>query len=139
MMHPKTRAPGNTPGTLAAVVIGALVLVPCVASAQGGTSPMTPGVGSSQSGSAIDSTQGADVSRPRSSPDDRRHFDAPFTGQPSGLGEAGSGQSQSTMERSSGQHPDLSQRELQEGKTAQALEQQLHTRDNPGEQESSSY
>lgn len=61
---------------LAAVVVGApLALV------QGGTSPQTPGMGGAQSGSAIDFPKGADVSRPRSSPEDQRQFDAPFTGQ----------------------------------------------------------
>ncbi len=67
---------------LAAVVVGApLALVPYTALAQGGTSPQTPGMGGAQSGSAIDSPKGADVSRPRSSPEDQRQFDAPFTGQ----------------------------------------------------------
>lgn len=128
-------------GTLAAVVAGAsLIMVQEAAWAQGGTAPQSPSMGSSQSGSAIDSREGADVSRPRSSPEDKRQFDAPFTGQPSGLGERGSGQSQSTMERSGGQRQSNSEAELQEGRTAQAMEQLVHPqRDAAADQFASSY
>lgn len=131
----------STSCTLALVVGASLVVVHGTALAQGGTTPQSPSMGSSQSGSAIDSPREADVSRPRSSPDDKRQFDAPFTGQPSGLGEKGSGQSQSTMERSGGQRQSSSEAELKEGKTAQALEQLSQERDNrgPNDQGTSGY
>jgi hypothetical protein len=141
-MAKETFTAGSMLGALAAVVVGAsLLVVPEAALAQGGTGAQSPSMGSSQSGSAIDSPKGADVSRPRSSPEDKRQFDAPFTGQPPGLGEKGSGQSQSTMERSGGQQRGTSPSELQEGKTAQAMEELQQQRDNrgAGDQGSSSY
>jgi|SRR5215212_3066239 hypothetical protein len=96
--------------------------------AQGGTARQSESMGSSRSGSAIDSDKGSSTS-----PDShtKKSFDQGFTGQPSGLGEKGSGQSQSTMERSGGQQGRQSQgqgqssSELSEGKTAQAMEEQL--------------
>ncbi len=46
--------------------------------------------------------------------------------QPPGIGEQGSGQAQSTKERSGGQERDQSQAaDLSEGKTAQAMEEQV--------------
>lgn len=127
----RSRTRNSTRGAMAAMVIGAsLAMGPYAAFAQGGTAPQSPSMGTSQSGSAIDSPKGADVSRPRSSAEDKRQFDAPFTGQPSGLGEKGSGQSQSTMDRSEERrHQDRSEMELQEGRTAQAMEQLLQEGD----------
>jgi hypothetical protein len=67
------------------------------ANAQGGTTPQSQSMGASRSGSAIDSDQGkggipTDVTKSQ--------FDEGFTGQAPGIGEKGSGQGQSTMERS---------------------------------------
>jgi hypothetical protein len=96
--------------------------------AQGGTAPQSESMGGSRSGSAIDPDKGSSTS-----PDShtKKSFDEGFTGQPSGLGEKGSGQSQSTMERSGGQQGHQAQGQSQspsepkEGKTAQAMEEQL--------------
>lgn len=67
------------------------------AGAQGGTAPQSQSMGASRSGSAIDSDPGTgriptDVTQGQ--------FDEGFTGQAPGIGEKGSGQGQSTMERS---------------------------------------
>lgn len=56
-------------------------------------------MGASRSGSAIDSDSGKGG---RSSDVTKSQFDEGFTGQASGIGEKGSGQTQSTMERSEG-------------------------------------
>jgi hypothetical protein len=104
--------------------------------AQGGTTPQSPSMGSSRSGSAIDSDTGKGTSREaQSGATDRREFDQGFTGQPSGIGEQGSGQKQGTMERSGGQQSGsssghASSSDLQEGKTKQAMEQQSQEQTN---------
>jgi len=66
------------------------------ANAQGGTVPQSQSMGASRSGSAMDSDPGkggkpTDVTK--------GEFNKGFTGQESGIGEKGSGQDRSTMER----------------------------------------
>jgi hypothetical protein len=60
-------------------------------------------------------------------PNSKDTIDQGSTGQPSGLGEQGSGQSQTTTERSGGQQAKeqekASQSDLSEGKTAKAVEE----------------
>lgn len=114
---------------LFAVVVAGVSLLAIDGSvlAQGGTARQSESMGGSRSGSAIDKDKGAGTS-----PDShtKKSFDQGFTGQPPGLGEKGSGQSQSTMERSGGhqgqsQGQSPSSSEMSEGKTAQAMEEQL--------------
>jgi hypothetical protein len=62
--------------------------------AQGGTAPQSQSMGASRSGSAIDPDPGTTATKDQ--------FDERFTGQATGIGEKGSGQGQSTMERSEG-------------------------------------
>ncbi|ALA58637.1 hypothetical protein [Nitrospira moscoviensis] len=115
-------------GALTMTLLGASwMLVDGSALAQGGTARQSESMGSSRSGSAIDPDKGASAS-----PDShtKQSFDQGFTGQKPGLGEEGSGQSRSTMERSGGQQGQQSQRQSQGssdtrgGKTAQAMEEQ---------------
>jgi hypothetical protein len=119
----------STIGVLALMIAGvSLAVADGSAWAQGGTATQSESMGSSRSGSAIDPDKGASTS-----PDahTKKSFDQGFTGQPPGLGEQGSGQSQSTMERSGGQQGQQSPNRLQssgemkEGKTAQAMEEQV--------------
>jgi hypothetical protein len=110
---------------LAVMVAGAsLVAVEGTVLAQGGTTPQSESMGSSRSGSAIDSDKGESTSPDSHS---KKSFDQGFTGQPAGVGEEGSGQSQSTKERSGGKQSQKSEgsSELSEGKTAQAMEEQV--------------
>jgi hypothetical protein len=119
-------------GALAFAVAGAAwVSVEGTAMAQGSTTPQSQSMGGSRSGSAIESNQasGATSDGTVSAPGQKRSFDHGFTSQPPGIGEKGSGQTQSTLERSGGQQsgsPPMSQssQELKEGKTAQAMEEQ---------------
>ena len=93
------------------------------AGAQGGTAPQSQSMGASRSGSAIDSDPGTgriptDVTKDQ--------FDEGFSGQAPGIGEKGSGQGQSTMERS-GEKQGSRERRAQssdpsQGKKAQARE-----------------
>ena len=69
------------------------------ASAQGGTAPQSQSMGASRSGSAIDPDPGKG-DRPAAV--NKGQFDKGFTGQESGIGEKGTGQDRSTMERSAG-------------------------------------
>ena len=77
------------------------------ASAQGGTAPQSQSMGASRSGSAIDPDPGKG-DRPAAV--NKGQFDKGFTGQESGIGEKGTGQDRSTMERSAesrARHPRL--------------------------------
>lgn len=124
-------------GVLTLLMAGtALVAAQDRSLAQGGTTPQSPSMGSSRSGSAIDPDKGTGATRDaQSGSTDRREFDQGFTGQPSGIGEQGSGQKQSTSERSGGQQSggssgQASSSDLQEGKTKQAMEQQSQEQTN---------
>jgi len=81
-------------------------------------------MGGSQSGSAANSDKSANKNV---DPNSKDTIDQGSVGQPSGLGEQGSGQSQSTMERSGGQQAKeqekASQSDLNQGKTAKAVEE----------------
>ena len=91
------------------------------ATAQGGTAPQSQSMGASRSGSAIDSNSGT--------PTTKSQFDKGFTGQESGIGEKGTGQDRSTMERerlggkqgSSGERAQSS--DPSQGKSAQAAKE----------------
>ena len=81
-------------------------------------------MGASDSGSAMGSDKSAN--KPVD-PHSKDTIDQGSTGQPSGLGEQGSGQSQSTTDRSGGpqakDHEKASQSDLSEGKSAKAVEE----------------
>lgn len=91
------------------------------ATAQGGTAPESQSMGASQSGSAIDSKPGQ--------PTTKSEFDKGFTGQESGIGEKGTGQDRSTMERErvGGKQGSREERhqssDLSQGKSAQAAKE----------------
>lgn len=86
------------------------------ATAQGGTAPQSQSMGASRSGSAIDSNS--------SMPTTKSQFDKDFTGQESGIGEKGTGQDRSTMERNrsggkQGSREEGTRSDLSQGKRAQ--------------------
>lgn len=91
----------------------------------GGSDRQSESIGAARSGSAIDKDRHSGEAR--SNQGSQREFQ----GQPPGIGEKGSGQSQSTMERSGGQSSADNQiksqgaSELSEGKTAKAMEEQM--------------
>ena len=87
-------------GTFALVIIGTLAIGDN-ASAQGGTTPQSPSMGASRSGSAIDKDPGKGGIPSQVTKDE---FDKGFTGQESGIGERGSGQDRGTAERSKGKN-----------------------------------
>jgi len=106
--------------------------------AQAGTGPGSgvPGLGGSDSGSAGTSGKRDPHSGTVITPSQGQSSGG-FAEQPSGIGERGSGQTKSTLERSGGQQskdaPAVSQnnsKELNEGKTAQAMEEQTHQQSN---------
>ncbi len=112
---------------LVAVIVTGTSAASTDALAQGATTPQSQSMGASRSGSAIDSDQGkggipTDVSK--------EQFDKGFTGQAPGIGEKGSGQGRSTLEREGGKQGLKEERaqssDLSQGKTAQAMEKQAH-------------
>lgn len=107
---------------------GVVALIVAAASflAVNGTGLAEP-MGASDSGSAMDSNKNANKNV---DPNSKDTIDQGSAGQPSGLGEQGSGQSQTTTERSGGpqakEQEKASQSDLSEGKTAKAVEEMEH-------------
>lgn len=106
-----------TLGLFALVFTGTFAAVAAnEATAQGGTAPQSQSMGASRSGSAIDSGPGR--------PTTKDQFDKGFTGEKSGIGEKGTGQDRSTMERSGGKkgsrEESAQSSDLSQGKSAQA-------------------
>ena len=106
--------------------------------AQAGTGPGSgvPGLGGTDSGSAGTSGK-RDPHSGTVVPPSQGQSSGGFAEQPAGIGEKGSGQTKSTLERSGGQQsknsPAVSpnnSKELSEGKTAQAMEEQTHQQSN---------
>jgi hypothetical protein len=109
----------STIGLCALALIGTFAAVAAhEAAAQGGTAPQSQSMGASQSGSAIDSDPGKG-GMPAKVP--KGKFDKGFTGQESGIGEKGTGQDRSTMERSGGKQSAPSS-DRSQGKNTQAKE-----------------
>jgi len=100
---------------------GASVAMAGTVSAQGATERQSENMGTASAGAAGESDHDSAGRATRN---------REFTGQPPGIGEKGSGQTQSTLERSGGPQKGESQTrsqaasELKEGKTAKAMEEQ---------------
>jgi len=98
----------STFGAFVLMFAGASFVAPAgEALAQGGTTPQSPSMSGARSGSAIDSDQGTGARRdPHSGtmvpdPGQSRSFEG-MAQVPAGIGERGTGQTQSTLERSGG-------------------------------------